>query len=192
MKEPLDATVIRRAGEFADGRREEELVFAEGMDGEVIFTTADDAAANLLKVKLRVSTGFAQPGLRRKVRIFLLYDNKGLLLDEGVDAVFLTQSAVEKFVLPYYTRTCQPKEIQALRDKLFDDANCIAAPHVPPSVTTGVPGFVPTDEIGVIDAQSPAWSPMPAFPQGTQMSSQTAKLSSAGVSKQGLPAMGAP
>ena len=192
MKEPLDATVIRRAGEAADGRREEDLVFAEGIDGEVTFTTQQDAAAKGLKVKLRISTGFTQPGLRKKVRLFLLYDNKGLLLDEGVDAVFLTQSAVEKFVLPYYTRTCEPKEIQELRDKLFDDARCVAAPHVPPSVTTGVPGLAPTNEIGVIDELSPEWAPMSSFSQGIQTASQTAKLSSGGVSKQGSSATAAP
>jgi hypothetical protein len=176
MKEPLDATAIRRAGESADGNREVDMVFAAAADGDVIFTSQQDADAHNLEVRLRVKTGFSQPGLRSKVRVVLIYDGKLQQLDEKVDAVFLTQSSVEKFVLPYYTRHCQPKEIQGLRDSLFDDAHCIAARHVPPSVTSAVPEFAPVNEIQGIDERGELWAPIPAWSESALgMPNQSAK-----------------
>ena len=51
---------------------------------------------------------------------------------------FLSQTAVEKFLLPYYTRFKSPAEIQALENGLFNNAKVIAVFHIPGSITKPV------------------------------------------------------
>ena len=51
-----------------------------------------------------------------------------------VDALFLTEAAVEKFVLPYYARTLPRKEYDALVARYYDgDQIAWALVHYPPS-----------------------------------------------------------
>jgi hypothetical protein len=87
------------------------------------------------------------PGLQYKVKIGLTVNDvaypQGPELDIA-DAVFTSQSAVEKFVFPYYTRVRSPREVEAMARAMFDDdANC-AIIHKP-STLYGILRTVRTD-----------------------------------------------
>ena len=57
---------------------------------------------------------------------------------DDADALFLSQAAVEKFLLPYYMRFKSGAEVQALENMLFNDHDVVAAYHVPASITHAV------------------------------------------------------
>jgi hypothetical protein len=55
------------------------------------------------------------------------------------DAVFLTQSAFAKFVIPYYARFRTPAALVAMTRKYFQDPSIVAVIHFRPSEDEGVP-----------------------------------------------------
>jgi hypothetical protein len=76
----------------------------------------------------------------------------GTELDKA-DAVFTSQSAIEKFVLPYYQRFSTPDQLNEIAKKLFGDRSVAAGHHLPGSsygtdkihavtLDSGVPKFI--------------------------------------------------
>ena len=61
------------------------------------------------------------------------------------DAVFITQSAFAKFVIPYYTRFKSPAQIAAMKHKYFADG-FIGVAHFPPSIQQGIPPHGSTED----------------------------------------------
>lgn len=146
----LTANDLRWLAEGADSHRGAPMVLA--LDGgEVKLFTGDEATRKGLTPLVSINTPHEAKGLdkvQRNVRIVLKYTDEGgqdqeKALDETIDAVFLTQAAIEKFVLPYYARFKTPQEITELKSELFYDPTCIAAKHASPSVSSGVAGFAP-------------------------------------------------
>src|SRR5438876_4889016 len=105
------ANQLRWLGEEADGKR----------DGEYVVVWKKSSGFTKLGLAPRgnpdgdepardipVKTEFEGPGLRGEARIQVLYDGKpvDLARDDGSvpDCIFVTQSAFDKFVIPYYTR----------------------------------------------------------------------------------------
>jgi hypothetical protein len=89
---------------------------------------------------LYIDTKSRGPGIpenpkdRAKARILCngkIYDDD--LLDEA-DTLFLSQSSVEKFLLPYYMRFKSAAEVQAIENMLFNKKGVMAALHIPPSL----------------------------------------------------------
>jgi hypothetical protein len=73
------------------------------------------------------------------------------------DAVFVTQSAVEKFLLPYYMRFKTGAEVQQLQDWLFKNPLVLAGAHVSPSASVKINenGDPETDPNQIPPAQEP-------------------------------------
>jgi hypothetical protein len=50
------------------------------------------------------------------------------------DAVFLSQAAVEKFLLPYYARYMTPLQLEEVRRDCFDTPGVFAVLHLFPTI----------------------------------------------------------
>lgn len=135
----LSANELRFLAEKADGIRNGTAYLIEEEPGK-----PDVVPKHLLgdrKPIIELYTPVRGPGVDHPVKIRLLSQGEitgAGALDEA-DAVFTTQSAVEKFLLPYYMRFWSAAKVGALENELFNDAGVIAAFHIPPSITEGFP-----------------------------------------------------
>ena len=84
------------------------------------------------------SRGPGVPGTA-KIRVFWNGHVYGGIEFEDADALFVTQSAIEKFLLPYYMRFKSGAQVQALENMLFNDRAVVAAYHIRPSVPKAFP-----------------------------------------------------
>jgi hypothetical protein len=135
------ANQLRFAAEGADSIRDEVAQLVVREDGSLLAVrTAERVPAD--RVLFEMFTPSRGPGIPGDAKIEILWRGKryGATIPyfEKADAVFLTQAAVEKFLLPYYTRFKTPAEIQALENGLFNVAKVIAAFHIPGSITKPV------------------------------------------------------
>jgi hypothetical protein len=139
MKLPLTARELRWLAEAADGKRDVSITLAQDADGTVAIVD-EKAPPQGWKPLLTMRTTYdpAEQGMRTPVRIHLVRDRQEIELGADVDAIFLTQSAIEKFVFPYYARHWTLDEIAALRTSLFAPEEVVAAQHIPPSITESI------------------------------------------------------
>jgi hypothetical protein len=129
----LTANQLRSLAEKADGVGGD-LSLVKDRSGEVDVVSRDklDGRTELL----RLHTPRPDPGIQGTARIHLrigdnnVYGGRHTHLDQA-DAVFVTQSAVEKFLLPYYMRFKSPKEIDAFKIQAFEDPDVEAIIHMP-------------------------------------------------------------
>ncbi|MFN2603944.1 MAG: hypothetical protein ABR582_14475 [Gemmatimonadaceae bacterium] len=153
----ITANDLRWLAESADGKREEACLIVWDTDGKpLVVKKADygdgrvpDMDPERPPLDLEVMTPYYSPppqgnqkaqrgGMHKGVTVKLLVGTDVIALPDNTDAVFLTQTAVEKFVLPYYTRMEPPDWIQQKKDELFAP-EIVAAAHADPSITTGYP-----------------------------------------------------
>ena len=131
----IDANQLRWLAEAADGKRGVPLVLAILESGKVdVIETAKVKSSD--KVLLALETPSRGPGVQgdARVRVFWndrIYDPSRHLA--APDALFVTQSAIQKFLLPYYMRFKSGAQVQAIENKLFNTAHVKAAIHIPPS-----------------------------------------------------------
>lgn len=137
--EVLSANDLRWLGEKADGLRGVPLylVVDEKQGLDVVEEKDLKGRESIIEIRTKSrGPGIPEnPELRAKPRIWYknkLYSDRDL---EQADAVFFSQSAVEKFLLPYYMRFKSGAEVQGMENKLFNNEGVIAAIHIPPSFT---------------------------------------------------------
>lgn len=132
------ANELRFAAEGADSLRDEVVQLVLRRDGSLLAARAAERLATD-RVLFEMFTPSHGPGIPGDAKVEILWRSKryGATIPDfdKADAVFLTQTAVEKFLLPYYTRFKSPAEIQALENGLFNNAKVIAAFHIPGSIT---------------------------------------------------------
>ena len=137
----LTANELRWLAEAADGTREKQLALVINSDGKVDVVAADATGNDVVLLNLKTTTrGPGIPG-DAKARVQWhgrTYGGPTTLLEKA-DAVFLTQSAVEKFLLPYYMRFRSGAQVQALENALYNDPRAIIAFHIPPSSAFAYP-----------------------------------------------------
>lgn len=135
MPKTLTANDLRWLGEEADGRRGEDYALV-WEDEALKFVGLKDLGAR--KATLLVRTEFEGEGMNREdARVKIVLSDEEIDPNTGpdpIDAVFLTQGAVEKFVVPYYTRMVELDEIARLRTECFGNKRVVAVAHVRPSV----------------------------------------------------------
>jgi hypothetical protein len=134
------ANELRWLAEAADGMRDRKcaLVWSEG-DLKVI-EVKPTVRINPEELVLNLETNSEGDGLRRDEegpQIEIVVNGRNYQLAPDADAVFFTQSAVEKFVFPYYTRMQAPDWIGKKKRELFA-TGVVAAVHRHPSITTGI------------------------------------------------------
>ncbi|HVZ48970.1 MAG TPA: hypothetical protein VG916_09315 [Gemmatimonadaceae bacterium] len=145
-KPVVDANDIRWNGEHADGIRDETLYVVRAGDNAINLMREDeynalpaDTRPEILYFALTRSTGTGgmRAVLGQDVTIQLKlggrFATKVITLPEA-DAVFISQSAVEKFMLPYYTRFKSTGQVDAIRQSLYNAPDVIAVEHIPPSI----------------------------------------------------------
>ena len=157
MVATISANDLRFAGESADSIRDEPafLIINDQGKPEVVARSKLGTREPLFQLE----TDFRGDGLRSnvKVKLFLdgkVYDEDNIPHFNQVDAVFLTQSAVAKFLLPYYMRFKSAAQVQQLENSLFNHAEVIAAFHIPGSFTfpiwrVGIVTRKPSGEVAV-------------------------------------------
>jgi hypothetical protein len=129
----LTANELRFLGETADGNRDVKQ-----------FLVADDSKLAVVKqeeignrqVLAEVVTASKGPGVvgDAKIRVYWKGRVYGGEQFEKADALFVTQSAIEKFLLPYYMRFKSGAQVQAVENMLFNDPGVVAAYHIRPSI----------------------------------------------------------
>lgn len=145
----LDARKLRELGEHADGFRDTDMVVTvrTGDGGESEFDVrkesdvdADpDFAAGLVRKLMRVETSSRIPS-RPTPQVSMTVNGRAVppaQLDQ-VDALFLTESSIEKFLFPYYEqlRIFEPDYLDRLKAQYFDTTRAqpiVAIVHIPPS-----------------------------------------------------------
>ncbi len=133
---PFNANQLRWLAESADGKRGcTDCVAVIGDDGKPTVVHRADAGMRP-PLPIDVSTLWEPGGMRGGVTVTLSYGGRQVDVPDNTDAVFLTQTAVDKFVVPYYTRMEAPLWIQSKREELFGP-KVVAALHAEPSITTG-------------------------------------------------------
>jgi len=126
--------------EKADGTRDTAVFVVS--DGEKLDVVPESEIGSR-KVLFEVDTKSRGPGVAGDAKARILW--KGNVYGGGdldkADALFVTQSAIEKFLLPYYIRLGSGAQVQALENRLFNDRTVAAAFHIPPSITFRFPNF---------------------------------------------------
>ncbi len=131
---------LRFAAEGADSIRDEPAMLVVRDEKLLAIRTADLEPTDRPILDLRTaSRGPGIPG-DAKARIVWRGRSYGDKIPEfeKADALFLTQTAVQKFLLPYYMRFKSGAAVQALENKLFNDREVVAAFHIPGSITFGI------------------------------------------------------
>lgn len=131
----LSANALRRLAEKADGLRDKHPVLVVDENEKVDVVTEEEMRPNLTRL-VELDTANDGPGLQFKPTIRLIVNGteygKDTELDQA-DAVFTSQSAVEKFLLPYYLHVRTPEEVSKMAREMFDDEFIISSHHLPGS-----------------------------------------------------------
>ena len=129
----LNANDLRYLAEKADGIRGELALVADG-NGKLDVISQSEVNGHSVLANLYIPG--EGPGVRGTAKIQLrgennqVYGGPGTDIDNA-DAVFVTQSAVEKFLLPYYMRFKTPSEVAEIERKAFADKTVDAMIHFP-------------------------------------------------------------
>jgi hypothetical protein len=145
----LDANQLRWLAEKADGLRDE---------GDLAMVYDDDVGVDIVKESdvgrrqelFHLKTPSKGPGVPGNAQIQLTVGGRvypATTKFGDCDAVFVTQSAIEKFLLPYYMRFKSGAEVQAIQDGLFKNGVVIAGAHVAPSFSVGIPD---NDQVAIL------------------------------------------
>lgn len=165
---PISASLLSRLSEAADGiRNNEEIYFVAqlepaGDDGHDIvghFPSVqhafddNDAQPLLLTGDYMIFGPFKtmdDPDYKKKPIAKIIVVPKGgkelHLSGDKFDCIFWSLSAIDKFVVPYYTASGDLKKAKKVRDKFMDE-NTLAGIHIPGSdiVNGVVDGLTPED-----------------------------------------------
>jgi hypothetical protein len=165
----VDSRQLSWWAESADGTRDRELVLALTPEGE--YVVKEEAAGD--EVVLRMYTPSAVPDRLKPAEItFQAPGCEKMRIDETADALFWTESAVEKFLFPYYAsqRLLTDEEMRRLKEG-FRNERVVAMWHKAPSAAMylyGAPSGL--DTLDVLVAQpggaaemQPAWQSARAF-----------------------------
>lgn len=146
----IPADLLRRLGEKADGRRGELQAIVRIGTGDAakydVLTNAEIDARRTAgeQVDILITVDSARRGARNHSRegdtiITITTPNKGAKTRtykaSEVDAVFLSESAVEKFALPYYAGRLTVNEYNELIKRYYDSPEpSWGIIHYPPSI----------------------------------------------------------
>jgi hypothetical protein len=134
MPPQIEARNLRALGEFADGYRDKDFSLVEMKDGS--FRLRDAAAgpqAEETRVVATVRTSSKVPN-RERPEVELKTTKMTKAMGKDYDALFWTESSIEKFLIPYYChmRTLTETDMAAIAE-ICRNPKLVAIGHVPPS-----------------------------------------------------------
>jgi hypothetical protein len=143
----ITANDLRFAGEEADAIRGEAAFLVVDGKGKPHAVSASELGGRTPLLEL-----FTEPrgeGMQADVKAQFIVKGKpytkAIPHFDQADSVFLTQSAVAKFILPYYMRFKTGNEVGALENSLFNPKEVIAAFHIPGSLM-----FAVSPKVGIV------------------------------------------
>lgn len=155
----IDARQLALLAEWADGLRDRKLMLVRDANAEFKLKEPDRVDREDTVI-LQVYTGDAVPDRLEPVSIKCTLPGGGSAIElaDSFDAMFWTESAMEKFFFPYYyaQRILTEKQMQAIKD-LFANRNVCAFLHMPPSRPGALQGRHPTrvtDTVAVLEKVS--------------------------------------
>jgi hypothetical protein len=163
-----NAWTLSWLAEKADGWREEKLqLVLHGANGLSIKRQNEKLQAGETKV-CDIETPRCQPGRVKVKTVTLETETSGSrtidVSSDGWDAVFWTESSIEKFLYPYYhSHRIWSDEMDTLKASFEAYPNAFAIRHKAPS-TSSMMSLVGAFEIGALDLQlAPQWFSPPDF-----------------------------
>lgn len=134
-KRPLTANELRKLAEAADGIRDKTAYVVWSGDEPQVKTKLDDGDELIVECKTRNDTK-ARAAFKSIMLDPPLIDANGKPIEhiaDKYDAMFWSEAAVEKFVIPYYARFKSPQDLVRIRDAFIHPAT-IAVIHPPVSI----------------------------------------------------------
>jgi hypothetical protein len=128
----MDARELRHLAEAADGQRKRVLALVwNDVDRSYVL---EELGSSSNEVVLQLFTPFVVDDRRRIAEMVQVKNLGGEVfpLPKDVDAIFWSEAAVEKFVIPYYARVLGVDGVRALWDA-FRDPTIIAIIHYEPT-----------------------------------------------------------
>lgn len=120
------ASDVRRLAEAVNGKRDTDVIVATDRQGELVTRTALEEGDTFL---FTVNTRSRQRRVEATGRI----SAEGMQAElEECDAVFWTESSVEKFVWPYYE--AHGIDVSRIRSAYESDPAIVAIAHIIPSI----------------------------------------------------------
>lgn len=126
--------MLRRLAEKADGLRDQDLALVQRADGQLDVIPIDLVGEGQVLYRLRTPSRYPADQ-RPQFELVLTPPPPGAPFDARAryDALFWSESAVEKFLLPYYHRVRTPEQVLELARAFRDNPNVYAVGHVPPT-----------------------------------------------------------
>lgn len=131
----VDSKVLAWAAETADGSRDTTLFLVRDRDGQLWVKEGMDGTDQELR---RIRTNSHQPTRRKVLEVSCAVDGwedpARLPSAQKWDAVFWTESSVEKFLYPYYhSQRLWDAKLESVKDEFEKDPDAVAIAHQAPS-----------------------------------------------------------
>ncbi len=127
----ISASDLRRLAETADGLRNRDLALVRRGGHVTLIDAAERVATDDHLLTLRTDDQ-TNPAQRPNFDITLqVLNGPSLALRGTYDAAFWSESAIDKFVIPYYAGHVPTELLQRFRQRLGEDAALILVPHPP-------------------------------------------------------------
>lgn len=143
----LNATDLAWLAETADGTRVKEFTLVRDKDGKAALRTELQSGDKAVTgVKVRTEPSLQKPGAKRIPVLEVTLRPEacqpiGLKTDDGADAVFWTDSAIEKFLYPYYhAQRLWDEDLSRLEQAFRRDERAVAILHKAPSTSFSMGG----------------------------------------------------
>jgi len=132
----IDASELRKLAETADGLRNQNLALIKRGNEHLVVPEEELGSEDEMLISLRTDDPVTR-GNRPGFEVVLdVDDGPSVPLSSVADSLFWTLSAVDKFVIPYYSRIWPIDKVRAFRAKLAEDYQWIAMYHPPLSDVT--------------------------------------------------------
>ena len=143
----ITANQLRELAEAADGTRKTRMYVVEGNKRHPVKVDRNAGATTvLIEVETDEKEKFEPVVLSSTPVLGVYTDEEGNEVEfkmSDCDAVFTTLSAVEKFLVPYYAKMRELKDVQTMRDNFAESTVTAAAFHLPSSYEgLAVPGGI--------------------------------------------------
>jgi hypothetical protein len=132
----IDASQLRKLAETADGLRNQNLALIKRGNEHLVIPEEELVSEDEMLISLRTDdpvTRSDRPGFEIVLHV---EGGPSVPVSTVADSMFWTLSAVDKFVIPYYSRIWPIQKVRAFRAKLAEDYQWLAMYHPPLSDVT--------------------------------------------------------
>ena len=129
----ISANDLRRLAETADGLRNRDVALVTRAGQVTVIDASDMLATDTHLLTLRTNDHTNQAKRPEFDMTLQLAHGPSLSLRVNFDAFFWSESAIEKFVFPYYARIWSPEMLTTFRERFGEDNAAMGIIHPPGS-----------------------------------------------------------